>query len=680
MSLVSSSRSPVFSFVVVADTHINEDESLSSSPYQTNALANARARYVFQDIAAMSPAPRFVVHLGDIVHPVPSLPSFMQAVENFRSISSSVKVPIHLVPGNHDVGDKRVQGMPADQVCDAYLDTYRKAFGRDYYAFDEGPLRLVLVNSLLINSGLDEEVRQREWLEEQLSSAGDRRIFLFMHYPPYIYSEDERGNYDNIDQPGRDWLLDLMRRPQVEATFAGHVHNFWYDRVGEGEFYMLPSTAFLRHDFTEFYRTAPDVEFGRGDAEKFGYFIVDVYADGHVAHSVRTLGRQVSGDSEAFAPVDQFLTHPKTSMLDNMGVELRHPWAESMQITATGGVQEFGRKWARNDYPLLALWEMGVKLSKVPVLDLEEQESRTRMQLMARMGHRYVVTTLGLPRGAQSVDELSRAGVAAYEVNFPSAQFEMHRHALKTRRETDGVQIFYSPILSHDPDQYDGQHFNHVIKAGFSLEDLDGVAQTMSASRQAGEIDGVTVRITPDQDLLYAYREMRAFHERTGCEILASLKLAGPSLAKERADDAANVASVAQTIVLSRASSGIRYIYDTFMDVDRGYFPRHAFIDRHFNPRPMARAYCCLNALLSGLGDCQLTDVDKATAESLEFKAGNQSFRLVCATAAGFRQLEHLPSGAAVLDLASGQYTNAASVLEEAEADGLLHVVLITLK
>src|SRR5690606_32972975 len=117
MPLVSSSRSPVFSFVVVADTHINEDESLSSSPYQTNALANARARYVFRDIAAMSPAPRFVVHLGDIVHPVPSLPSFMQAVENFRSISSSVKVPIHLVPGNHDVGDKRVQGMPADQVC-----------------------------------------------------------------------------------------------------------------------------------------------------------------------------------------------------------------------------------------------------------------------------------------------------------------------------------------------------------------------------------------------------------------------------------------------------------------------------------------------------------------------------------------------------------------------------------
>ena len=28
------------------------------------------------------------------------------------------------------------------------------------------------------------------------------------------------------------------------------------------------------------------------------------------------------------------------------GVELRHPWAEVRQITATGGVQEFGRKWA----------------------------------------------------------------------------------------------------------------------------------------------------------------------------------------------------------------------------------------------------------------------------------------------------------------------------------------------
>src|SRR5262249_31404104 len=129
-------RGPLlFSFVVVADTHVNEQDGTSSSPYRTNHLANARARHVFQDIAAMSPAPAFVVHLGDIVHPVPSLPTFSDAVSQFKAIASPVKVPVHLVPGNHDVGDKRVDWMPADQVCSQYLDIYRGAFGADYYAF-----------------------------------------------------------------------------------------------------------------------------------------------------------------------------------------------------------------------------------------------------------------------------------------------------------------------------------------------------------------------------------------------------------------------------------------------------------------------------------------------------------------------------------------------------------------
>ena len=61
-------RRRLCSFVVVADTHVNETERGGSSPFQTNDLANARARYVFNEIAAMGPTPDFVVHLGDIVN------------------------------------------------------------------------------------------------------------------------------------------------------------------------------------------------------------------------------------------------------------------------------------------------------------------------------------------------------------------------------------------------------------------------------------------------------------------------------------------------------------------------------------------------------------------------------------------------------------------------------------
>ena len=368
-----------FSFVVVADTHVNEAEDTSTSPFETNHLANPRARHVFAEIAAMRPPPSFVVHLGDIVHPVPSLPTFHDAVGNFKAIASQLPVPLHVVPGNHDVGDKTVDWMPAEQVCDDYLATYRNAFGADFHAFDENGVRFVMLNSLLLNSGLSDEARQRAWLEERIDSAGDLRVFIFMHYPPYIHRPDEAGNYDNVDEPARAWLLAQIAKPAVEAVFAGHVHNFWYDRAGEAEMYLLPSTAFLRHDFSEFCPVAPpaDSEFGRGDVAKFGWFRVDVFDDDHVAYAVRSHGRRCGPeDDTSDVRPRRHLAHPKTSGFDNVGVELRHPWAEAMQITATGGVQEFGRKWARNDYPLLALWEMGVRLCKVPDVDVLESPSR----------------------------------------------------------------------------------------------------------------------------------------------------------------------------------------------------------------------------------------------------------------------------------------------------------------
>lgn len=97
MSKPSADEKPLFSFVVVADTHVNEADDVSGSPCATNRLANARARHVFDDIAAMDPPPRFVFHLGDIVHPVPSLPTFADAVAAFRDIAAPLKVPLHVV-------------------------------------------------------------------------------------------------------------------------------------------------------------------------------------------------------------------------------------------------------------------------------------------------------------------------------------------------------------------------------------------------------------------------------------------------------------------------------------------------------------------------------------------------------------------------------------------------------
>ena len=674
--------SPRFSFAVVADTHVNEAERTSTSPYETNHLANPRARHVFAEIAAMRPAPRFVVHLGDIVHPVPSLPAFHDAVANFKAIASRLPVPLHVVPGNHDVGDKTVDWMPAEQVCDDYLATYREAFGPDWYAFDDGGVRFVMLNSLLLNSGLADEARQRAWLEDRIDTAGGLRVFLFMHYPPYIHRPDEAGNYDNVDEPARAWLLEQIAKPPVEAAFAGHVHNFWYDRAGEAEMYLLPSTAFLRHDFSEFCPVAPsaDSEFGRGDAAKFGWFRVDVFDDGHVAYAVRSHGRQRAPDATSDVHPRRHLAHPKTSGFDNAGVELRHPWAEVMQITATGGVQEFGRKWARNDYPLLALWEMGVRLGKVPDVDVLEDEPRGRMRLMARIGHRYVVTSIGVPREAVVEAAADDTGVFAFEANLTLGRFDRVRDALRAVRRSSGAAVFLAKILTDQEARVSGGTFSHFVKSGFTVEELTLHHDLIAGAVERGEIDGVTVRIEFGESLPAAARRMRACAAQTGTRILASLKLSGPGVATARTGDRETAARAAQAMVLSRCGPDILYVFDTFMDVDRGYYPRDAFIDRRFNPRPAAGVFAALASLFPGREPFTL--MEGGSDEAMDFEHAGTRYRLVCARRdAGDAALATVAAGGVAHDLFAGREASVpdlrASVMRDTPGDADdLHVLL----
>jgi 3',5'-cyclic AMP phosphodiesterase CpdA len=624
----AGSAQPLFSFVVVADTHVNESDNVSSSPFETNHLANERARFVFEDIAQMEPQPKFVIHLGDIVHPMPALPTFMQAVDQFKQISSQLRCPLHVLPGNHDVGDKRIDWMPADQICEPHLAAYRKAFGKDYYSVDMENIRCVLINSLLINSGLTAEQEQKIWLEDQIQSAADKRIFLFMHYPPFVYSETEHGSYDNLDEPGRSWLVNLMKRPNVEASFAGHVHNFWYEQLDQSGFYMLPSTAFLRHDYSEFYRVKPTVEFGRGDVAKFGYFVVDVFADGHIAYPIRTMGVRTSAESQEKKSSIQYLTNPKSSHFNQVGVELRHTWTEVAQIPATGGVQEFGRKSARNDYPLLALWEMGAKLSKVTDQDALDAATNRRMQLLGNMGHRFLLTSLGAPKTNLLDVNLGRAGVTGIETNLSTARFKTSLEKLKAFKAKTNLNLFWCKIHTYDDSHYDGKHFSHFVKSGFTTDDLTTQASLIKEALATKAIDGITVRVESDQDLLRVAPLLNTFAKEHQCKIVASLKLSGPSIAQSNDDEAALIEKVCLAMLYSKSLSEVQYIFDTFMDVDRGYYPRGAFIDRQFNPNAAAHVFAHINSIFSNSKKISVNTAHSKPGSHLVFTADEREHQI----------------------------------------------------
>ncbi len=260
-------------FVVVADSHIRfpTDDIVT---YPSNAFMLDRNRRVVELINSLNA--EFVVHLGDIVHPLPVEEGHEPAVRLAADVYSELDVPIHFVPGNHDIGDKPDAMVAVPPVADENYELFERYWGSPFRSFDIDDCHFVVVDTPVLNSGLARDDAQAEWLEGDLRRAAGKRIFLFTHYPPFVRDPNEDEHYDNLGEPARTWLLDLIRAFKVEAVFSGHVHNFLYNHHSGTELYVLPSTGFVRPDYSELAAVAPERESGRDDPPKVGFLIVDI--------------------------------------------------------------------------------------------------------------------------------------------------------------------------------------------------------------------------------------------------------------------------------------------------------------------------------------------------------------------------------------------------------------------
>jgi len=140
-----------FNFAIIGDTHVKPESGDQSAPWKVNELATGRARWIAREIRRYSP--RFVIHLGDLVHPVPELPTFDQAVALTKNVFHKHHNALHVIPGNHDIGDKPNRMMPANSVRDEWIAIHENNFGPGWSTFDSGDIRFVLVNNPVLNSG-----------------------------------------------------------------------------------------------------------------------------------------------------------------------------------------------------------------------------------------------------------------------------------------------------------------------------------------------------------------------------------------------------------------------------------------------------------------------------------------------------------------------------------------------
>jgi 3',5'-cyclic AMP phosphodiesterase CpdA len=164
--------------------------------------------------------PDLVVMGGDMVDD----PADVEQRAEVRRITTRLDgIPMHWVPGNHDIGEDTV--VPTE----ASVASYRAGFGPDHYAFEHEGTTFIVTDTVVWDHP---EKVPREWdrqlatLEEQLRAArGSRHTLVFGHHPLFTVSPDEPDTYWNIPTERRRIVLDLLKGHGVRAYFCGHWHR-----------------------------------------------------------------------------------------------------------------------------------------------------------------------------------------------------------------------------------------------------------------------------------------------------------------------------------------------------------------------------------------------------------------------------------------------------------------------
>lgn len=570
-----------FTVAILTDTHLRAPGGDQSSPYAVNDHANGRARYAVEVVRANTRA--LTIHLGDIVHPLPELPAFGPACEEAHRIFAPLKPEIHFVPGNHDIGDKPGLASPAGPVTEGNRTAYETTFGSSWSSVDHDGATFVIINSSLVNTGGAAEKEQQDWLEQTLKKATGRRVFLFSHYPPFINEPDEAEHYDNYAEPGRSWLLDLAAEHRVEAIFSGHVHQFFFNRYRGVKLYCLPPISFIRQDYAELYRGNPTAEFGRDDVGKYGVTLLDIFADGHRLRFAPTHGRELVEGGPA--PEIQATRQPVTALVPH----LRHAWFETTTLPYSGPMEEFSRKRARNDYPLLRMWQLGISNVRTPLQDLIDPVSRNRILDFAATGMTFTFFSLGLPTpAAVALLKEHRNLVGGLEVVSTNKALVDVGAGLEGLVKLLGVPVTVSKSTTSADEPRRGSAFAHNVSTGFLWQEK---ADAIAAASKLGLPDGsfgLSFQINLDEDPGERIPELAGELKRIGARLTAVIRLADRNPANANFDDDKILARLVAALAAADGLENVDLQCDTFEDIDRGFSPRHGLLDRQSNFRPVA--------------------------------------------------------------------------------------------
>lgn len=582
--------------VIISDTHYMLDLGSEPLEFESRRKQTPRAATAFATAAKLDVP--LVFHLGDLVQEYPETPRFNQAMDEALAQIRASGLTLQQVAGNHDVGDKPDATMPTEPVTADSLAGYLERFGPSYYTVElstveSGGCAFIVLNSQIMNSDLPAAAEQRVWLEEELEKQRGKRLFVLLHLPPYLFDRREKslGHYENVAEPDRGWLLDLLQQHGVERLFAGHVHTTFYDRIGQVRYLVCNSTSFTRPGFCYQFTSGPLPERGRDDTPKMGFYLLRILPDRSDVHFLRTKG--ACRIEDVVAPQRQLLiTRTSAGLQDSpLGLTARQALVTQHEVPLAwpGSIRER----IRNDYPTLACLELGVQTLRVPWEDVVDSFQSKRLALLRAEGLQVVATHLW-GDGTPIADYLNTYADAidGWEVQLPGELYpsDAQWRELQTLIAATGRPCSLSPVMPNE--QVPGKQHPRT-RFGYRAEEL---AQLAAESQQAGvAISGVLCRVpweVQPWDVALHLQNLMAEHETiAGWSVDLAVELPW-------VDDHRNSARAADAL-LAAALLGQGTLYlEPLLEMDRTMDTSHGLLDTFCNRRTAYEVVRSLNSLL----------------------------------------------------------------------------------
>ena len=193
---------PSYSFIVLADTHIEDGDAFGLEK--------------LKDVVAVNPDIKFVVIAGDITQNADE-----DDIRKFIEIADSLKpygVPCYPVIGNHD-------------VYFGNWSSWKELIGSTLYRRDSGNTTLIMLDTA--NSYLGKD--QLDWLEAQLKSSRGR-TFVFTHANPFVETPLEFQQFTDTTERAR--FISILRG-RCEYVFTGHLHKRIIKEAGGVKFISI---------------------------------------------------------------------------------------------------------------------------------------------------------------------------------------------------------------------------------------------------------------------------------------------------------------------------------------------------------------------------------------------------------------------------------------------------------